>query len=52
MAKAASIKQVSDFFKTGDPDRDKLSNFSKEWAELSESSKAEIRDGVGVALGL
>lgn len=48
----ANLKQISDFFKTGDPERDKLANFSTEWKQLDEPAKAEIKALVGAALGL
>jgi hypothetical protein len=43
----ATIKDVADYFKTGEASRDTLSQFAKEWKELSEASKAQIRTGVG-----
>lgn len=44
---AATIKDVSDYFKTGDPDRDKLGNFKNEWTALTDKDKAEIKQGLG-----
>jgi hypothetical protein len=53
-----SIKQVADFFKIGDgttgeggDPRNSLTAFSKEWKELSDTDKAEIKAGVAEALG-
>lgn len=43
----ASIKQVADFFKTGDPQRDSLKQFSDEWKQLPEADKAQLRAGIG-----
>jgi hypothetical protein len=43
----ATIKQVADFFKTGDPERDRLKAFSDEWKTLDEDSKAQIKAGIG-----
>lgn len=48
----ANLKQVADFFKTGDPERDRLASFSAEWKRLTEESKNEIKALVGAALGL
>jgi hypothetical protein len=49
---SASIKQVADFFKTGDPERDTLTAFSKEWKQLDDDTKAEVKALVGESLGL
>lgn len=49
---AASIKQISDFFKTGNPERDKLANFSAEWKALSDAEKDEIKGLVGAEIGV
>lgn len=43
----ATIKEVSDFFKTGDPDRDSLKSFSGEWKQLNDESKQQLRAGIG-----
>ena len=43
----ATLKQVSDFMKTGDPARDTLAKFRSEWQELPEKDKAEIKKGIG-----
>jgi hypothetical protein len=48
----ASIKQISDFFKTGDPERDRLASFSAEWKALNEGEKQEIKEAVAEAIGL
>lgn len=42
----ATIKDVSDFFKTGDPNRDSLSAFKAEWLELSEAERDWFKDQV------
>lgn len=39
----ATIKQIADFFRTGDAERDRLSNFANEWKQLNDDDKAEIR---------
>ena len=36
---AATIKDVSDFFKTGDPTRDSLAAFKNEWLALSDEER-------------
>jgi hypothetical protein len=43
----ATIKQVSEFFKTGDPSRDALKAFSAEWKALSDQDKADLKAGIG-----
>lgn len=35
----ATIKDVSDFMKTGDPSRDSLSAFKTEWLALSDEER-------------
>lgn len=40
------MQQVRQFFKTGDPNRDSLRNFTAEWQQLSEDSKEQIREGI------
>lgn len=54
-----TIKEVADFFKigdgttnpeTGDP-RNSLTAFSKEWKQLTDADKAEVKAGVAQALG-
>ena len=48
---APTIKDVADFFKTGDPERDKLMKFKDEWTVLSEEEKEYFRTEVGKAIG-
>lgn len=48
----ATIKQVADYFKIGDgtvaaDPRNSLSAFGKEWRELPEDEKQQIRQGIG-----
>ncbi len=43
----ATIKDVSDYFKTGDVERDKLGNFKNEWVQLSDQDKAQLKQGIG-----
>lgn len=47
----ATIKQISDFFRTGDAERDRLSNFAAEWKALSDAEKAEIKTLVTAEIG-
>jgi hypothetical protein len=42
-----TIKQVADFFKTGDAERDRLANFTAEWKQLTDEDKAQLREGIG-----
>lgn len=46
----ATIKQISDFFRTGDAERDRLSSFAAEWKALSEDEKTEIKTLVAAAI--
>jgi carboxylesterase type B len=48
---AATIKDISDFFKTGDPSRDKLGSFRAEWEALTEAERAVLKFEVGKAIG-
>jgi len=48
---AATIKDVSDFFKTGDVERDKLGSFRKEWEALTEAEQQALKNEVGKAIG-
>lgn len=48
----ATIKQVADYFKIGDgtvstDPRNSLTSFSREWKQLSDEEKAQIRGGIG-----
>jgi hypothetical protein len=48
----ATIKEVAEFFKIGDgsvsaDSRNSLSNFGKEWRELDEAGKTQLREGIG-----
>lgn len=48
----ATIKQVADFFKIGDgkvstDPRNSLTAFSKEWKELSDDEKTQLKQGIG-----
>lgn len=46
----ATIKQISDFFRTGDADRDRLSSFAAEWKQLSDAEKTELKALVGAEI--
>lgn len=48
----ANLKQIADFFKTGDTERDRLANFSAEWKRLTEDDKTEIKQLVAAEMGL
>lgn len=48
---SATIKDVADFFKTGDPERDSLAAFKKEWMALSEPERDYFKDEVAHAIG-
>ena len=48
----ANMKQISDFFRTGNPQRDSLAGFSAEWKQLTDAEKTFFKDEVGAALGL
>jgi len=50
MADGVTIKNISDFFKTGDPKRDSLSVFREEWMNLSEDDKAFFKEEIGKTL--
>jgi len=50
--KVASITDVARFFKIGDgkvstDERNSLSAFAKEWKDVPDESKAELRKGIG-----
>lgn len=47
----ATIKDVADFFKTGDPKRDSLGAFKDEWMSLTEEERDFFKDEVGKVLG-
>lgn len=44
---AASIKDVADFFRSGDGPKVTLKEFSDEWKALSDGDKAQLREGIG-----
>lgn len=46
----ATLKNISDFFKTGDPARDSLSAFKDEWVALSEEERNYFKEEVGKAI--
>lgn len=48
---SATIKDVSDFFKTGDPKRDSLSAFKAEWLELNDEERDFFKNEVGAIIG-
>lgn len=48
---SATLKDIADFFKTGDPSRDSLGNFKNEWMALSEEERDFFKDSVGTELG-
>ncbi len=47
----ATIKDVSDFFKTGDPVRDSLKNFKDEWTALDDLSRDYLKSEVAKVIG-
>ncbi len=47
----ASLKDIADYFKTGDPARDSLSKFKDEWMALSEQEREFFKEAVGHATG-
>lgn len=47
----ATIKDVSDYFKTGDPKRDSLGSFREEWLNLSEEDRDFFKEEVGKEIG-
>jgi hypothetical protein len=48
---SASLKDVADYFKTGDPTRDSLGKFKDEWLALTEEERDFFKDGVGAVTG-
>lgn len=48
---AATIKDVADFFKTGDKERDSLKGFTEEWKALNQEEKDFFLDEVGKVVG-
>lgn len=48
---SATIKDVSDFFKTGDPKRDSLGAFKDEWMALSDEEREFFKDEVSKEIG-
>jgi hypothetical protein len=51
MSTSTTIKDVSDFFKTGDPERDSLSQFKDEWMSLSDEEREFFKAEVGKVIG-
>jgi hypothetical protein len=48
---SATLKDIADYFKTGDPARDSLGKFKDEWMSLSEEERDFFKESVGTALG-
>ncbi len=48
---AATIKDVADFFKTGDPQRDSLAAFKNEWMALNDEEREFFKAEVSAAIG-
>lgn len=46
----ATIKDVSDFFKTGNPERDSLGAFKKEWMALTDEERDYFKAEVGMVI--
>lgn len=47
----ATIKDVSDFFKTGDPQRDSLAAFKAEWLALTDDEREWFKSEVASVTG-
>lgn len=43
----ATLKQVAEYFRSGEGGYESLSAFSKDWKLLSETDRAQIREGIG-----